>query len=107
MGAFRMGALEFRKAILVDHPASIVKAADRAVLVHLVELEISGVPPPPKFLLTPKDFDRNVEEGTFDDPLEAEEESEGEEEEAGGGIPLGEPSILDALADDLTNPPEE
>ena len=100
-----MGALEYHKAILVDHPMSLVEATDQAVQAHLVEPEISGVPPPPKFLLTSEDYDRSIKEGTFEDPPEAEEESE--EEESGGGIPPGEPSILDALADDPADPPEE
>ena len=100
-----MGALEYRKVVLADHSESAVVAADRAVPTHLAEPEISGVPPPPKFVLTPEDYDRKVEEGTFEDPPETEGESE--EEETGGGIPPGEPSILDALADDPTDPPEE
>ena len=107
MGAFQMGALEYRKAILADHPVSLVEATDQTVLAHLVEPEISRVPPLSKFLLTPKDFDRRVEEGTFDDPLEAEEEFEGEEEEAKEAIPPGEPSILDAIADDPSDHPVE
>ena len=102
-----MGALEYRKAILADHPVSIVEVADQAVPTHLAEPDISGVLPPPKFLLTPEDYDRNVDEGTFEDPPEAEEESEGEGEEAEGGILPGEPSILDALVDDPTDPPVE
>ena len=105
VGAFRMGALEYRKAILEDHPVSLVEAADRAVPANLAEPELSGVPPPPKFVLSLEDYDRKVEEGTFEDPLEAELESE--EEETGGDILPGEPSILDALADDPMDPLEE
>ena len=105
VGAFRMGALEYRKAILEDHPVSLVEAADRAVLANLTEPELSGVPHPPQFVLSAEDYDREVEEGTFEDPPEAEAESE--EEETEGGIPLGEPSILDALADDPLDPPGE
>ena len=107
MGAFQMGALEFYKAVLVDHPTSVVETADRVIPAHLTEPELSRIPPPPKFLLTPEDFDRNVEEGTLEDPLEAEEESEGEREEAGEGIPPGELSIPDTLADDSSDPLEE
>ena len=97
-----MGALEYRKAILEDHPVSLVEVADRAVLTNLAEPKLSGVPPPPQFVLSTEDYDREVEEGTFEDPPEAEAESE--EEETEGGIPLGEPSILDALADDPLDP---
>ena len=100
-----MGALEYRKAILADHPVSLVEAADQAVPTHLVEPEISRVPPPLKFLLTLEDYDRNVKNGTFEDPPEAEEESEKEESE--GGIPPRESSILDALAEDPADPTEE
>ena len=78
MGTFRIRPLEFRKAILADHLMSVMKAADRAVPTHLTEPEISGVPLPPKFTLTSEDLDRHIEEGTFEDPLEAAEESEGE-----------------------------
>ena len=105
MGAFRMGALEYRNTILADHPVSLVEAADREVPALSAEPEISGVPSPPRFVLSPGDYDREVKEGTFKDPPEAEAESE--EEETGGGIPPGEPSILDALADDPTDPPEK
>ena len=103
MGAFRIRALEYCNAILADHPVSLVEAADREVPALSAEPEISGVPPPPRFALSPGDYDREVKEGTFEDPPEAEAESE--EEETGEGIPPGEPSILDALADDLTDPP--
>ena len=102
-----MGALEYRKAILEDHPVSLVEAVDRAVPAHLAESELSGIPPPPKFLLSLEDFDRKVEEGTFEDPPEAEEEAEDEEKEAEEVIPPGEPSILDALADDPSDHPVE
>ena len=102
-----MGALEFRKAILADHLASIVEAADRVVPTHLAELEIFGVPHPPKFMLTSLDLDRHVEEGIFEDPPKAKEETEGEEEEAEEDIPPREPSILDALANDPSDPPVE
>ena len=105
VGAFRIGALEYRKAILEDHPVSLVEAADRAVPTNLAEPELSGVPPPPKFVLSAEDYDKAVEEGTFEDPPEAGAESE--EEEVGGDIPPGEPSILDALVDDPTDAPEE
>ena len=100
-----MGVLEYHKAILADHPVSLIEATDQAVLANLVEPEISGVPPPLKLLLTSEDYGRNVEKGTFEDPPEAKEESV--EEESRGGITPREPFILDALADDPVDPPKE
>ena len=103
VGAFQMGALEYRNAILEDHPASLVESADRAVLALLAEPALSGAPPPPRFSLSREDYDREVEEGTFEDPPDSRAESE--EEGVDGGIPAGKPSALTALSDDPADPP--
>ena len=79
---------------------SLVEAADRAVPALLAEPEVSGAPPPPRFLLSQEDYDWEAKKGIFEEPLES------KEEKAGGSIP-GESSILDALADDPTDPPEK
>ena len=105
VGAFRMGALEYRQAILEDHPVSLVEAADRAVPALLAESELSGAPPPPRFSLSQEDYDREVKEGIFKDPPETEAKSEGEE--VSGSTPAGEPSVFDTVADDPADPPEE
>ena len=111
MGAFRMGALEFREAVLHTHPPSTVEAADEEVPALLAEATLSTVPPPPRFELSPADLDRPVDPQVFKDPPEASEEGEDGKEEAIGeemttgteGIPPDEPSLLDVLADDPTD----
>ena len=123
VGAYQMGALGYRNAVIESHPTISLEEADDAVpAVHVASTELSTTPPAPRFAMGLDDWGREIAPDTFEEDPAAEgdpakdtvevEESDADDvaivepadAPAVGEALTDEPSILDVLAEDPADP---
>ena len=118
-----MGALGYCNAVVESHPTISLGEADDAVpAVHVALTELSSTSLAPRFTMGLDDWGLEITPDTFEEDLATEgestketlevEESDGDDVAivdpvdvpAADDIPVDEPSILDALAEDPIDP---